>query len=210
MRELDEPTTKEVRRVNLALALLRRHVRTITICEWTGISRARVDKMRKAYAYEFPDDPLKRPSGQAPRTLCELLRSPWLRSEAGALGGLCRAFGVIPREPVPDARRYLPSLSRGEQLCRIHDLFLSKFPLAEMSMDDLISLVLSLAVGENHDIVCCTGCGGAILIDPLGMGKRPCMHCGYEQVPVRKPRGQRRRRRAGTQDLVLAKAEAMA
>lgn len=177
MRALDVDLTKELRRCYLALSFLRRHVRTNTICEWTGLSRARVDKIRKAHVYEFPAQTLTRPSGPAPEKLCEFLRSPRMRSEAAALGGLCRAFGAIPLESVPDARRYLPSVSRGEHLCWIYDLYRALVPSAAMTVEQLISLVTSLADGESHEIGKCLACSAAILVDPLGRSRRICMHC---------------------------------
>jgi len=180
MRATDEGFTKEMSRNNLALRFLCRNVQTQAICEWSGLSRARIKKIRQAYAYDFPEVRLRRPPGPAPEKLSYFLRSPRKRCEAAVLGGLCRAFGVIPMHAVPDARRYLPSVSRGEHLCEIYDLYRALVPAASMTMDQLISLLLSLADGERHDIGRCCDCSGVILVDPFGKERRICMHCVLE------------------------------
>jgi hypothetical protein len=97
----------ELRRRQLAVDLLRRHVRTETICEWTGLTRAAVKRLRQAHEHEFPSFTLTRPTGPSPRKLRKFLRSARIRNEAAAAGGLCRTYGHIPSEPVPDAHRYL-------------------------------------------------------------------------------------------------------
>src|SRR5687767_9845581 len=102
MRPTEQCIPKDLRRRHLAVNLLQRHVRTETICEWTGLTRAHVKRIRQTHEHEFPTVTLRRPAAAA---------------------GLCRAFNVIPAEPVPDVHRYLPSVARGEHLLRVYDLF---------------------------------------------------------------------------------------
>jgi len=185
MRAIDERYTKELRRSSLALHFLRRKVRTKTICEWTHLSRGRVDKIRKAHRHEFPDVELTRPHGPSPKALGELLKTPEGQCEAAALGGICKAFGIVPKEPMPDARRYLPSVTRGENLCCLHDAFCTLVPGAEITLEHLLWLSLALADGERRDIGRCE-CAAAILVDPLDIERKRCFHCAEEHVPRRR------------------------
>lgn len=173
---------KDLRRRSLALTLLQRHVRTETICEWTGLTRTLVNRLRKAHQQEFPDYALTRPPGPSPRKLREFLRSARKRNEAAAAAGLCLAYGVIPKQPVPDAIRKLPSVARGEHLCAVYDLFLALVPSASLTVEQLIFLLMSLATREHHDIASCLSCRASILIDPLGSARRLCMHCAGDDV----------------------------
>jgi hypothetical protein len=178
--------------------MLRRKVRTRTICEWTGMSRAKVDKQRLAHAHEFPDQKLTRPSGSPPTTLREMLRSPAIRCEAAALAGICKALGVIPKEPVPDARRYLPSVSRGEHAMRIHDSFCEMVPSARITLEQLFWLLLALADGESQDVAPCEGCDAALLFCPWDPPPRPCINCSDElwrKAVKERPRRRRRGRK---------------
>jgi len=174
------PIPKDLRRRHLAVNFLQCHVRTETICEWTGLTRAHVKRLRQAHQHEFPSFKLRRPTGPSPRKLRQFLRSARMRNEAAAAAGLCRAYHVIPAEPVPDAHRYLPSVARGEHVVQLYDVFCRLVPSATLSLEQLLFLLMSLATGEVHDLAPCSGCQAIILIDPLGAARRLCMHCAEE------------------------------
>ena len=165
----EHPIPKDLRRRHLAVDFLQRHVRTETICEWTGLTRAHVKRLRQAHQHEFPSIKLR-----------QFLRSARMRNEAAAAAGLCRAYNVIPAEPVPDAHRYLPSVARGEHVVQLYDVFCRLVPSATLSLEQLLFLLMSLATGEVHDLAPCSRCQAIILIDPLGAARRLCMHCAEE------------------------------
>lgn len=172
--------TKEQRRVRLALALMQRQVRTKTICHWTGLPRTKVAKLRRDLSYEAPHIKIGRQSGPFPKKMREFLRSPRTRNEAAALCGLCRAYGVIPPRPEPDAARYLPSIARGELLVVVYDMYRRLVPSTSISCEQLMGLLSTLVSGETYDIGCCdrTNCRAAILVDPLSVtARRLCMLC---------------------------------
>jgi hypothetical protein len=182
MRTVDAQLTRGIRRQILALNLIRRGMRTGPICTWTTMTRARVYGLLKAQNHEFPDMKPERPCGPAPEKLADFLRSPEMRREAAAIGGLCRMYGLLPDKPLsPEQLRNFPTLERGEKLVTIYDAYRKRYPGSRLTFDQMISVVMTLAEGE-HELVHCD-CGTAILVQRMEV-RRVCVRC-------------RERRRAG-------------
>jgi hypothetical protein len=175
MRISEDRFSRDLRRINLAQRMIRHEVRTQWIILWTGFNERRVQRL--FCSYEKARGLLVRPRGRMPRKITAFLRSPTLRAEASAAAGLAFAMHILPREPVRNAERELPSLERGERLCQVFELYRQLLPESRLTLDQLIHLVMALAEGTEIRIAHCTSCHAALLVDPFGSGRRQCAHC---------------------------------
>lgn len=175
MRVSEDRYARDLRRIQLAQRLIQHEVRTQAICTWTGLTGERIRNLCRSYNPSL--NGARRHRGPAPRRIASFLRSPLLRSEASALGGLIYALRVIPRQPIPNARRVLPSVDVGERLVAAFELYRRIVPSAKVAMDQFILLVITLAEGAELEVSHCGQCHGALLLDRLGIGRRVCPSC---------------------------------
>jgi hypothetical protein len=175
MRISEDRYSRDLRRINLARRMIRHEVRTKWICMWTGLSGERVRNLFRSY--EASTGGARRHRGPSPKRIVSFLRSPPLRAEVSAIGGLACTLQIVPREPIPNARRTLPSLDTGEWLCHVFELYRHIVPESRLTMDQLILLVITLAEGEDLEIGHCVNCHGALLLDRLGVSRRLCLNC---------------------------------
>lgn len=176
MRILDNRYSRDLRRHDLALRLIRHELRTATIVIWTGLSRTRIRRLYHSY---IPEGVLVglRHRGPPPTSVQVLLRSKSLNAEAAGLAGLCFAMGVLPRQPLGDAVHELPSLTVGERLCYAYELYQQLVPKPQITLEQLVLLVTALARGQQAALVHCTGCDGVMLVTLLHRHRRVCPHC---------------------------------
>jgi hypothetical protein len=176
---------RDLRIFSLAVRMLGYAARTGNICRFTGLSARRVRKLEKVRRRDGPRR-TKRHRGPPPSQPTAILSSPSLRSEAGALSGLCRFLGVIPAAPMKNARKRIACLERGEELIDAVDLFQFLVPHARISLDQLVLLVTSLADGQAWSLGCCPGCRSVFVFDRLALrrGGR-CEACQEDQVRLR-------------------------
>lgn len=177
MRIFDDRYRRDLRKYTLALRLLSHAVRTHAICEWTGLTDERVRSLYRSYANGHDVADRVRHRGPAPHRVAFFLRSASLRSEAAALGGLLRLTGALPAERTPNARRALPSLTRGERLCSTFELYRNLVPESPITLEHALLLLNALAQGEELEIGRCSNCNAAVLIDRLGATRRLCAPC---------------------------------
>ena len=175
MRISEDRYSRDLRSIQLARRLIHHEVRTQSICAWTGLSDERIRNLCRSYRNGSVSP--QRHRGPAPSRLTTFLRSPALRCEASAIAGLASVLGIIPRRPLPNARNALPGVELGERLCHAFELFQRMVPDGQLTMDQVILLTLTLAQGEELDVVRCPGCHAALLIDPLSVGSRQCHVC---------------------------------
>jgi hypothetical protein len=175
VRVSEDRYTKDLRRLNLAQRLIQLEVRTQWICAWTGFSEVRVRNLFHAYHRE--QGFVRRHRGPAPTRVSGFLRSPALRAEASAIGGIARVLDVVPPSPAPGARLDCLGLERAERLCRVFELYRQVAPQSRFTMDQLIRLVMALTEGEGFEIGHCRNCHGALLFDRLGDHRRVCPVC---------------------------------
>jgi hypothetical protein len=176
MRVLDHRYSRDLRRHDLALRMIRHEVRTATIKVWTGLSATRIRRLYRSY---IPEGVLAalRHRGPPPTSVQLLLRSKELNAEAAGLAGLCFAMGVLPSKALADPARELPSLSAGEGLCYAFELYQLLVPKPQLTLEQLILLITSLARGEEVALVHCQGCDGAMLLSLLRKQRRVCVPC---------------------------------
>jgi hypothetical protein len=175
MRISEDRYSRDLRRINLAQRFIQHEVRTRWICTWTGLSGARIRNL--FHSYVGMQKGARRHRGPSPRRVAAFLRSPALRSEASAIGGLARAVELIPREPLRNAKKTLPSLELGERVCHTFELYQHLVPGARFTLDQFILLVVALAEAQDLIIRHCTDCHGALLVDPLSTSRRQCPTC---------------------------------
>ena len=177
MRISNERYSRDLRSIELARWMLRHEARTHTIRAWTGLSAERVRNLIHSRVGLTGEDDAQRQRGPSPSILSARLGSGLIRSEAGALAGLCRVLGVLPAQPWKDARRTLPGIARGERLCFAFELFAHVVPQARLSLEELILLVLTVAEGDSWVLDHCTSCHATILHDQLSLKRRLCERC---------------------------------
>jgi hypothetical protein len=175
MRISEDRYSRDLRRINLARRLLYHEVRTRWISTWTGLSGGRIRNL--FHSYVGTQKEARRHRGPSPRRIAAFLRSPALRSEASAIGGLACALELIPRVRLRNARKTLPSLELGERVCYTFELYRHLAPGARFTLDQFFLLVMTLAGSEDLAIGHCTHCHGALLFDQLSTNRRLCPTC---------------------------------
>jgi hypothetical protein len=175
MRISEDRYSRDLRRIHLAQRMIRHEARTQWIRAWTGLSGERVRNL--FHSYEESLEGARRRRGPSPRRIASYLRSPGLRAEASAAGGLACVLGLVPESPMRSAKKTLPNLESGERLCDVYELYRQIVPEAKLTMDQLIILVIALAEQEDLEIAHCRICNGALLVDRLGASRRACLAC---------------------------------
>jgi hypothetical protein len=176
MRILDNRYSRDLRRHDLALRMIRHEVRTATIRAWTGLSETRIRRLYRSYVPETAIAALRH-RGPPPTSIELLLRSKGMNAEAAGLAGLCFAIGVLSEKSLADPSRELPSLSAGERLCYAFEFYQLWVPKPQITFDQLLLLVGALARRDEVTLVHCHSCDGAMLVTVLRKPTRVCAHC---------------------------------
>ena len=175
MRISEGRYARDLRRLQLAQRLIDLEVRTKEVRAWTGLSELRIRNLCKFYDPTWVGRPRHR--GPAPTRAEAFLRSPVLRSEASAIGGLAYALGVVPKASGSRVRARAADIETGERLCDAFELYRRMVPGARFTMNQFLLLVAALAEGSDLELGCCSECRGALLVDPLGIKRRLCIAC---------------------------------
>jgi len=180
MRISEDRYTRDVRRLDLAQRLIRHEVRTRWICAWTGLSDDRVRNLFRSYHKASGE--VTRHRGPSPTRLQAFLRSPTLRAEASAIGGLAHVLGVVPAPVARSARREPPALEAGERLCAAFELYRQIVPQSSFTMDQFFALVEALSDAEELHIAHCRSCHGALLTDRAATRRMLCLACQEDSL----------------------------
>jgi hypothetical protein len=180
MRISEDRYSRDLRRLNLAERFLRHEVRTQWICAWTGLSHHRVRNLYRSY--DKSSGAVSRHRGPSPNRLATYLRSPALRAEASAIGGLARVFEVVPPKPAPNAWRDRANVEAGERLCAVFELYQQIVPQSRFTMDQFIRLAIALTQGGYLEMGHCTSCHGALLVERLVPSRRLCLACQQDAL----------------------------
>jgi hypothetical protein len=181
MRISNAALTRDMRSFQLALRMLSHEARPHTVSVWTGLSTDRVGKLSMLQRRDGPQRGAPRHRGPTPTQLAAVLTSPSLRSEAAAVAGLCQVLGVIPVQPVANARTSLPSVPRGELVCTALELFQQLIPHARLNFDQWVLLLLSLAEGGQWGMARCRGCHALLVADRLALESPLCDYCQHDE-----------------------------
>jgi hypothetical protein len=180
MRVSEDRYTRDLRRIQLAHRLIRHEVRTYWIRAFTRFTEGRIRNLLRSYG--LASDGLHRYRGSPPRLYARLV-VPKHHSEASALAGIAFIWHLVPEEAVPNAWRTLPSLEFGETVCEAFELFRHMIPGGTLNLDRFILLVMALAQ-RQLTVGHCSHCRALILLDPLGVKRRICVHCEKYPSPV--------------------------
>src|SRR5277367_4447352 len=165
----DDSVIRELRCFDLARRLIFHEVRTETISKLTGLSRNRLETLRRRLMVS--ED--ARPRGPPPRSLDVFLRTSRGRTEAAALAAL------FPLFKSPTSMKPATSLDDGEQACEIYDAYLAYYPQSIVRFEELMLLKRSLAKGDLVELGLCRSCGGLIINNGIDGSRHTCAHCEF-------------------------------
>ena len=171
MDRKDDSVIRELRSFELARRLIFHEVRTQTISKLTGLSRNRLETLRRRLMVS--EDARRR--GPPPRSLDVFLRTSRGRTEAAALAAL---FPLFKR---PTSIKTSTSLDDGEQACDIYDAYLAYYPQSNVRFEELILLKRGLAKGDLVELGLCRVCKGLIIHNRLDRCRHTCSHCEYSR-----------------------------
>lgn len=183
MRVSEDRYAKDLRRLNVAQRLIQHEVRTQWICALTGFSEERVRRLFRAYQKTLGS--VRRHRGPAPTRVAAFVRSPTLRAEASAIGGVARVLEVVPLPPSAGGRLDRFGVEGAERLCRVFEVYRQVAPDSRFTMDQLIRLVIALTERQEFEIGHCGHCHGALIVDRLGDARRVCPACQKEALARR-------------------------
>ena len=153
MRVTDDRYSRDLRRYDLAVRLIRHEARTQTIRQWTGLTDDRIRKLYRSYvragAGHGGGEGVRRHRGKSPRQVTFFARSRTLQLDTACLAAVFSMFGVLPPQRVADASRTLPGLVRGELLCDAYETYRRIAPQPQISFEHAAFLALALAAGAE-------------------------------------------------------------
>ena len=166
----DDPVLRDCRRYELAQRLIAHQARTQTISALTNLSRHQLAQLRHRSC--IPEATRRR--GPSPRSLVRFTHSPRARDEGAVLAAFCCAYHVLPAKAL---RRSDLTFDFGKRLCATYEAYRACFPQSDVTIEELLSLVLGIANSREVGLNYCTLCGGTVLVDRLAHACRTCIHC---------------------------------
>jgi hypothetical protein len=172
MNYMDDPFSRDLRRIEVARRMVLHQVRTQTIVDYTSLSRNRLATLRRRWCVAGNS----RRRGPPPRSIAVFLRTPWARSEAAAIISLCMAFDVLPQQVSKDRAAH-PPLVMADRLCEVFEAFRSWVPQSKIDFEELLLLATALASGDLIKLSTCRDCKSAVLILRYEKSRGMCLHC---------------------------------
>jgi hypothetical protein len=173
MTFMDDPFSRDLKRIEIARRMVCHQARTQTITQFTNITRNRLAALRKRWCVSQES----RRRGPPPRSIATFLRTPRARSEAAAIASLCIAFDALTI-PVPGGSRTTrPPLVLADRLCETYEAYLACIPDSKIEFEELLLLAHELAKGDMVRFGVCKGCKSAVLVLAYDPTRRNCLHC---------------------------------
>jgi hypothetical protein len=169
----DELIGRYFRRRQLGLRLLSHCARTQTVKAWSGLTRDQLVTLRRRWAIA-PED---RRRGPSPSSFEVFFRSATSSNRAALLAGLLQIAGALPQKRGKAAADRLPSLEHGELLCDTYELFREWEPAASIDLEQAVLLAIGVVEECSVKLDRCGPCGGAMLVDKLGVKAVICPYC---------------------------------
>ncbi len=183
MRVSDDRYSRDRLRLDLAVRFIRHEARTQTIRRWTGLTDDRIRKLYRSYLLDASQPVVARHRGKSPQQAAYFTRSQELREDAAALASMLQLYGVLPRQPLPDAGRVLPCPARGELLCNAYESFQRIRLDSRVSFEHAVFLAVALARADELQSIVCAECSSFGLIDPLAVRASRCLACDAVLAP---------------------------
>jgi len=174
VRVSDNKYEHDIRKHHLAKWMVSYGARTRTVTQWTGLPRGRVQALSRRYHNKVGDH---RRRGISPFQTAFFAKSQLLESETLAFTFIACELGVVPDVAVPEARRDLPGLVRGERLQAAYELYLALVPDARISLERAILLIIEFAEGQNLSLRRCRTCPLPMVIERVGVQHDQCPAC---------------------------------
>ncbi len=175
MRVSEDRYYRDLRRLNLAMRLIRLEARTRTIRECTGLGDDRIRRLYHAYLRRA-SGVCERHRGCSPRSVLRLMSTPRLAQSAAVLAaiGVC----VARRTPADLCGTGLTiTLSDAEQLCDVFDLYREVIPEGSLSFEQALCVMRALWRRNEIEPARCQGCGALVLRDLLSVETPTCAVC---------------------------------
>lgn len=173
----DDRYLRDLRRYGLAIRMLRCAARPATVRLWTGFSRQRMRQVVRSYTQNRSESDPRCEPGPPPAALGKMLKNVLLRSELTAAAGLCHVLKLIPEARASNVRSIFPNVANGERVCRALEVYQKLVPHGQLTLEQLMVLVLALVEGTDWALERCVNCRKGLLIDPLSLERRICHEC---------------------------------
>lgn len=178
MRITDARYARDLRRLNLAMRLIRHEARTSTIRECTGLAGDRIRRLYYAYLRR-PGRCSERHRGKSPHAALRVLGSPRLAAEAAVFVWASRQVGVaVPGADAP-GQYLLLSVERAEALCEAFELYRECLPESQLSFEQALCVMRGLWAREEIACGRCVDCGAFVLRDQLSLCQPRCIVCAH-------------------------------
>jgi hypothetical protein len=192
MRISENRYERDIRKHSLAKWMIAHLARTKTLTQWTGLTRYRVQTLFRNY---LKTNQGTRRRGVSPFQPAYFGRSLRLESESLALAFFAAELDVLPDSILPNARRALPDVARGERLMMAYELYRAAVPDARISLEHAILLLVELAERRNLYLRRCRTCNDVMVVERYGGRHAQCPFCRQDR---RVAAGEDERRGAST------------
>ncbi|MGH8207013.1 MAG: hypothetical protein ACRETK_09560 [Steroidobacteraceae bacterium] len=181
MRIYDNRYDRERLRFQVAMHFIRLEARTRTIRLWTGLTDDRIRKLYRSYLCGGSERPLTRHRGRSPHRVGMFLRTLRLRHESALLASLCRLLGALPeRAPAAGLALALPSLTRGELLCKAYEVYRALVGEPLLGFEHAVFLLTALAQADELICGACRDCRAIVVVDRWSLRPPRCTVCTAE------------------------------
>jgi hypothetical protein len=145
-----------------------------TVTHWTGLSKYRIQTLSQSYESATRT---RRKRGESPSQPAYFLKSLTLARESMALTYIALQMHAIPETRVPDARRSLPGIVRGERLMSAFEVYRALLPEGLISLEHAVLLIIELAERRTLILAHCRLCNDVMVTDRLGPRQELCPFC---------------------------------
>lgn len=178
MRVSENRYEKDIRKHSLAKWMIAHLARTRTLTQWTGLTRYRVQTLFRSYLKTTEDT---RRRGISPFQPAYFGKSLRLESESLALAFIAFELQVLPDTILPNARRSLPDVARGERLMMAFELYRALVPDARISLEHAILFITELAERRNLYLRRCRSCHDVMVAERIGVNHDECPFCRHDR-----------------------------
>lgn len=171
--DTEDAILRECRRTLLSRRLILHGVRTHIITRLTGMTRGRLDTLRRRRLM-IPDKARYR--GTAKSALTVFLSEPVSRAEGAAIAALFAVFEIPIERKAPSIPKRV-SLPFVERLCATYEAYCACYPRTGVMLEEIINLRGAIACGDRMRLEKCRGCKCLLVVDRYD-GSLECLHCG--------------------------------
>lgn len=171
--DTEDVILRECRRMLLSRRLILHGVRTHIITRLTGMTRGRLDTLRRRRLM-IPDKARYRGTGKSALTV--FLSEPLARAEGAAIAALFAVFEIPIERKAPSVPKRV-SFPFVERLCATYEAYCACYPRTKVQLEEIINLRGTLARGDRMRLGKCRGCNCLLVVDRYD-GSLECLHCG--------------------------------